>query len=158
MVKDEEEQLEENETIANETVEQEETSQEEVAEEIFIVNKKCRYSAIANSGCRWNDDEKTSFNIKIISAAKETIPGVWFFITGESGAIKTVKRPGIILSEGTRSYNVDYTELTDELGRVKKFEIYPIEVVDEVEYACENQRVYTIPETYCKANGPVSID
>ena len=145
------------EEVAEEVVEENNQTEEIELEEEAIIGKKCRYSAIVYDGCKWSGDEQTEFNIKIVSGSKQSIPGVWFFVTGESG-IKTIKMPGEILSEGTRSYKVDYASLVDEIGKVMKFEVYPIEVIDEVEYACQNQRVYTIPETYCKANGPVNAD
>jgi hypothetical protein len=121
------------------------------------INKKCRNSAILYDGCKWRDPTQSDFELRIISASKDTIPGTWFIITGESGNIKNVKKAGDILSKGRKLYDVDYAALVKEIGRVTRFEVYPIEVINGTEYACENQRVYTIPETYCKPSEPIKI-
>ncbi len=148
----------------NETVEEvkpvNETKLEEkveITDETPILNKKCRNSAIIYDSCKWTDQTKSTFTLRIASASKQEIPGVWFFITGESGAIKTVKRTEDILSKGTRTYTIDYTALVKEIGVVKRFEVLPIEEVNGTGYACENQRVYTIPKTYCKPSEPVKV-
>lgn len=141
---------EENITVINQTTINETKEEEPKISETFVINKKCRYSAILYDGCKWKDKEETNFDLKILSSGKNPIPGVWFIITGESGGVKQVRKEGEILVGGTKVYNIDYTALVKELGVVKKFEVYPIQVTDNQEEACENQRVYTIPKAYCK--------
>ena len=140
---------------ANITVSQTKT---EIVETIPLIHKKCRYSTIVNAGCKWNEGNKTNFIMKVKSYSKLTIPGVWFIITGESGGIKYEKRDDEIMSGGGRSYSINYTKLVKEIGKVKKFEILPIEVMNQTEYACLNQEVYTIPEQYCKRYEPINVD
>ncbi len=118
--------------------------------EVPLLNKKCRNSAIIYGGCKWTSEEKISFDLKIGSASYDTITGVWMFITGDSGNIKKIKRTEDITSGGIRTYNINYQDLVKEVGIVKRLEVLPIEVVNGTEYTCENQRVYTIPGTYCK--------
>ena len=84
-----------------------------------------------------------------MNGGKKTIPGIWFVYTGALGDVKTVRRNEEILSGGIRSYNIDYAKLAGEIGVVKKMEIYPIENING-SFACQNMRVYTIPEEYCK--------
>jgi hypothetical protein len=133
------------------------TSATEIRNETPIVNKKCANSAILYDGCKWTDQTETKFDLKIISASKRTIPGLWFFITGESGGTIYIKKPGDILAGGRKSYPVDYEKLVAEIGRVTKFEILPIEVSNGTAYACLNQHVYTIPDTYCKPSEPIKV-
>ena len=130
----------------------------DITDETPYIYKKCRFSAILSNGCKWTDKTETEFNLKILSSAKVTIPGVWFFITGESGN-KTVKREESILSGGSRTFRIDYSALVGEIGKVTRFEVLPIEIInDTVEVACLNQHVYTIPETYCVPSEPVKVD
>ena len=110
---------------------------------------ECRYSTILYGGCKWTDNLETNFILKIMNGGKKTIPGIWFVYTGALGDVKTVRRNEEILSGGIRSYNIDYAKLAGEIGVVKKMEIYPIENING-SFACQNMRVYTIPEEYCK--------
>lgn len=134
------------------------TKAEPVKNETMQINRKCRYSAILYGGCKWTTKDQTAFTLKIQSSAKKSIPGVWYRITGDSGAIKLEKKEGDILGGGTRTYTIDYAALVKEIGIVKKFDILPIEVSNGTEYACENQRVYTIPSAYCKPSEPTRIN
>ena len=43
-------------------------------------------------------------------------------------------------------------------GKVTRLEMYPIEEINGTEYACQNQRAYTIPESYCKAAEAINVD
>ncbi len=138
-------------TEANETEEPEEDM-------TLRINKKCRNSVILYDGCKWKNEAQEEFTLKIVSASKSSIMGTWFFFYGVNGTLKTEKRTGEILSEGRKSYEVNYKEVADEIGEVTRIEILPIEIVVDLEYACENQKVYTIPKTYCKPSEPVSLD
>ncbi|HME87403.1 MAG TPA: hypothetical protein VKE88_03255, partial [Candidatus Nanoarchaeia archaeon] len=77
---------------------------------------------------------------------------------GDSGGMIYIKRPEDLASKSTRTYNLNYEDLVKEVGVVKRLEVYPIEVINGTEYACENQKVYTIPETYCKKSEPTRIN
>ncbi|MEK6886314.1 MAG: hypothetical protein AABW88_00630 [Nanoarchaeota archaeon] len=129
----------------------------EVIGEIPAFNKKCRYSTILYGGCKWTDDLNTNFILKIMNGGKRTIPGLWFIYTGNNGTTKMVRRNEEILSGGIRSFNIDYSKLVKDIGVVKKMEIYPIEVSNGT-YACENMRVYTIPESYCKLASAIRVN
>jgi hypothetical protein len=120
--------------------------------------KKCKYSAIVYGGCKWTDNTKSVFRLTIQSAAKKSIPAIWLFITGESGAVKAEKRTEQILSGATRTYTINYDDLVKEIGVVKRVEVWPVEVMNGTEYTCENQRVYTIPNAYCKSNEAINAD
>ncbi|HIH39333.1 TPA: hypothetical protein HA219_01255 [Candidatus Woesearchaeota archaeon] len=144
------EPIEKNETAAvKENITEEEEEPVEVVGETPEFNKKCRYSTILYGGCKWTDNLETNFILKIMNGGKKTIPGIWFVYTGALGDVKTVRRNEEILSGGIRSYNIDYAKLAGEIGVVKKMEIYPIENING-SFACQNMRVYTIPEEYCK--------
>lgn len=140
----------------NETINQT-APEEKLGGEAPIVNKKCRDSAIVYGGCKWTDAQHTQFGVLIQSSAKKLIPGVWFFITGETGVVKTMKNDGELIAGGSRTYTLNNADLVKELGTLKRVEIYPIEVVNNTQYACENQRVYTIPEAYCHPSEPMKI-
>jgi len=114
------------------------------------IERKCRNSAILYGGCKWNEAAHKTFNIKIQSSSKQKIPGVWMIITGESGGIIYTKRTEDLLSGALRTYVLNYEDMKKEVGVVKRIEILPIENINGTEYACLNQRVYTIPEAYCK--------
>ncbi len=121
--------------------------------------KKCRYSTILFSGCKWTTKDQTVFTLKILSASKTTIPGTWFIISGESGGKLTIKRTEDILAGGARTYTIDYTKLTSEIGRVTRFEVFPIEVINDTEYACLNMEAPPfIPDTHCKPSEPVRLN
>lgn len=123
-----------------------------------IVSKKCRDSTIVYGGCKWKTSANTTFNLNIGSASRITIHGVWFAISGESGATKYVKHPEDILAGGIRVYPVDYPPLVKEIGRVTRLEVLPIETLNGTEVACFNMHVYTIPDTYCKPAEAAKID
>lgn len=153
----------EEQSIVNQTQEESTTTEieqkttESVDEEMRI-NVKCKNSAIVNGGCKWVDQEHTTFDLKIGTISKNDIPGAWFSITGESGGVKEIKRTEDILSNSIRTYTIDYSKLVKELGEIKKFEILPIEIINGTEYACYNQRVYTIPGAYCKEPLPTRVN
>jgi hypothetical protein len=123
-----------------------------------ILNKRCRDSTILYGGCKWNDAEETTFDLKIQNAGKYTITGTWIIVTGESGGQIVMKRPEDILPVAIRTYNLNYEDLVEEVGKVKRLEVYPIETINSTEYACENMRVYTIPEAYCKPSAPMHLN
>ena len=152
--------LDPEETTEEEVVEEEAAEEEEVEEfvaETPVIHKKCRNAAILYGGCKWNDPEHSSFDLKIGSGSKDIITGTWMYITGESGGTKVVKRTEDIISKATRTYILDYDALVEELGVITRIEILPIEIIDGVEYACLNQRIYTIPATYCKNDVPIDV-
>lgn len=122
----------------------------ESTETVPTIERKCRNSAILYGGCKWNEADQKTFNIKIQSSSKQKIPGVWMVITGESGGIVYVKRTEDIASLALRTYVLNYEDMKKEVGKVKRLEILPIENINGTEFACLNQRVYTIPEVYCK--------
>lgn len=113
-------------------------------------SSKCKYSVMLYSGCKWEDDTKTNFILKIQSVGSKTIPGLWFVYTGDGEKVKYVKINDEIPSGSTKSFNIDYSTLVNELGVIKQMVIYSIEEMDGISYACINQRIYTIPEQYCK--------
>ncbi len=139
----------------NKTIAEEEPV--EVVGETPVFNRKCRYSTILYGGCKWTDNLETNFILKIQNAGKKTISGVWFIYTGNNETTKTVRRNEEILSGGIRSFNIDYASLVKELGAVKKMDAYPIENING-SFACQNMRVYTIPESYCKSADPTRIN
>ncbi len=126
--------------------------------ETLLISKTCRYSTIVYGGCKWNDNTKTSFNLKIGSAAKVEIPALWLLYTGESGGTKNVKRTEHLVPGGIRTYAINYEDLVKEIGRVTYLEILPVENINGVDYACKNQHVYTIPEEYCKPSSAINVD
>ena len=123
-----------------------------------IINKKCRNSAILYGGCKWTDDAHTNFNLKIKSASKSTITGTWIIVKGDSGGIIYMKRPEDILSEAIRTYSINEDDLEKQVGKILRIEVLPIEIMNSTEYGCENQKIYTVPDTYCKVNEPTRIN
>ncbi|MBN2421033.1 hypothetical protein JXB27_02020 [Candidatus Woesearchaeota archaeon] len=148
----------------NETEQDNETAGEsaldstKIEETIPTIERKCRNSAILYGGCKWNEAEHQTFNIKIKSSSKETIPGVWMIITGESGGVLYVKRTENIASLTLRTYVLNYEDMKKEVGEIKRIEILPIEDINGTEFACLNQRVYTIPEAYCKPHEAIRLN
>jgi hypothetical protein len=128
-----------------------------IASDMPLINKKCRNSTILYGGCKWNDDNQTTFDLKIKNDGRTDIPGAWMIITGESGGVRNIKRTEMITIGAIRTYNIDYVSLVKEIGKVTRLEFYPVEVINNTEYACLNMRVYTIPETYCKLSKPISM-
>lgn len=130
----------------------------DIIDEIPNIYRKCRYSVILYGGCKWTDGKNTSFTLSLLSASKRTIPGFWFFITGESGN-KTVKRAESVLSGGRKTFTIDYEALVKEIGKVTRFGVLPIEIINDTEFACFNQQSAPfIPETHCKPSEPVKVN
>ena len=143
------------EEVVEEVIEEpaEEAMEEEVTEvaepETPEIYSKCRYSVIAYGGCFWLNNEQSSFELTISSGAADTIDGLWFIINGMDET-KYVKNTEDLVTKSSRSYIFIYNDLVDEIGYVKKFEVLPIETIEDREVACFNQRIAFVPENNCK--------
>jgi hypothetical protein len=149
---------EEQQETAVETNVSEAVSEEAASDEVPMIYTKCRYSTILYGGCKWDDESETTFSLKVQNAGKRDIPGTWLYYYGDSGNVKTVKRPEEILSGGIKTYNLNYKDLVAELGEITRIEILPIEDINGTEYACYNMHIYTIPSAYCKPAEPTNVD